>query len=932
MSEQKFPRIPSATYRLQFHAGFTVRDALEILDYLNDLGITDVYSSPYFQASPTSTHGYDVADHNRLNPAVGDASDFHAFSQGLKARSMGQVLDFVPNHMGIGESLNAWWLETLEDGIASPYARYFDIDWQSGKEALNDRVLLPILGDRYGKVLENDEFHLTFQDGAFVLHYYETRLPINPRTYPLILRAALSRLEGEDLDLMREVIAMFGALGRGNSEPDAKQLAKRRLSEIATRPNIRQAIDEAVKSFAGTKGEPASYDALHDLLEGQYYRLSYWRVAAEEINYRRFFDINTLAAIRIEIPEVFEAAHQLVFELLAKGAVTGLRIDHIDGLWNPREYVQRLQDRVRKMSETGTDKPLYLVVEKILEVAREELPPDWPVYGTTGYEFANQAVQVLVNTRNQKAFDRLYSRFIDEDLIYTDLVYAKKKLTMDILLRSEVSALGRRLNELSELHRDFRDLTQNTLTSAVEEVIACFPVYRTYTSEDGVVSALDEKVILRAIVAARRRNPSIEKAVFDFLRGVLLLKLPERLTEEQRKAHVDFVMRFQQCSGPVMAKGLEDTTFYIYNRLVALNEVGGNPGMFGISVEEFHRMNQERAAHWPHCMLATSTHDTKRSEDARMRLVALSEIPEDWNAAIRAWSRMNRKQRTKIDDLVAPSPNEEYLLYQALVGIWPAGEFDDSQREGMVSRVQEYMTKALKEAKVNSSWTEPNAAWEETVMQFISAILDPGKSQEFLASFSAFTNRLARLGAWNSLTQTILKCTSPGVPDFYQGTELMDLSLVDPDNRRPVDYTLRRKLLDEVSREHPTNLLSQVEDGRMKLFAIRSLLRFRRDHQSLFAEGDYQPLEVEGPLRERVIAYRRTHKDGEMIICVPRFFSSLGDVPWGEIWTGNVLSGVSSGTWRNLLTGAELEVSDRLDLASVFSDLPAAVLWKPEAP
>lgn len=928
MSEQQIPRIPSATYRLQFHAGFTFRDALEILDYLEELGISDIYSSPYFQASPTSTHGYDVADHNRLNPAVGDASDFQAFTRGLKERSMGQVLDFVPNHMGIGESLNTWWLETLEDGIASPYARYFDIDWQSGKEALADRVLLPILGDRYGRVLENDEFRLSFHEGAFDLHYYDTRLPINPRTYPLILRGSLRALEGEDLDLMREVIAMFGSLGRTAGESGTKQKAKRRLSEIAERPQIRQSIDLALTSFEGTKGDPVSYDALHELLEGQYYRLSYWRVAAEEINYRRFFDINTLAAIRIEIPEVFEAAHHLVFELLAKGAVTGLRIDHIDGLWNPREYVQRLQDRVGRMMATDQEKPLYLVVEKILEVAREELPGDWPIHGTTGYEFANQAVQVLVDSRNQKAFDRLYSRFIDEDMVYSDLVYAKKKLAMDVLLRSEVSTLGRRLNELSELHRDFRDLTLNTLTHAVEEVIACFPVYRTYIREDGVVSPEDEKVILRAIVAARRRNPSIEKAVFDFLRGILLLKLPERLTDEQRKAHVDFVMRFQQCSGPVMAKGLEDTTFYIYNRLVALNEVGGNPGMFGISIEDFHRLNQERAAHWPHCMLATSTHDTKRSEDARMRLVALSEIPEDWNAAIRAWSKVNRRHRTKVDDAVAPSPNEEYLLYQALAGIWPVGGLDDTLREAIVSRLQEYMMKALKEAKVNSSWTEPNAAWEEAVMRFVTAILDPGASKEFLASFSGFISRLARLGAYNSLVQTVLKCTSPGVPDFYQGTEVMDFSLVDPDNRRPVDYSLRRRLLDEVSQAAPADLMSNVDDGRMKLFTIRRLLRFRREQRSVFVDGNYQPLEVHGPLKQRVIAYKRAHEQGELVICVPRFFAALGDSPLGHVWEGNRIEGVGGGTWRNLLTDATMEVDEGLNLGEIFTDLPVAVLWK----
>lgn len=929
MSTRTLPCIPSATYRLQFHAGFTFRDALEILEYLDDLGISDVYSSPYFQASPASTHGYDVADHNRLNPAVGDASDFHAFSQGLKARSMGQILDFVPNHMGIGESLNAWWLETLEDGISSPYSRYFDIDWHSGREALADRVLLPILGDRYGRVLENDEFHLEFQEGAFVLRYYDTCLPINPRTYPLILRASLSGLDGDDLDLMREAIAMFGALGRGNTEPGAKQAAKELLAGIARRPVVGQAITRALQSFEGTKGDPASYDALHELLEGQYYRLSYWRVAAEEINYRRFFDINTLAAIRIEIPEVFEAAHQLVFDLLARGAVTGLRIDHIDGLWNPREYVQRLQERVCRMTGSNQEKPLYLVVEKILEVSREVLPADWPVHGTTGYEFANEAVQVLVDARNQKAFDRLYARFIGEELIYSDLVYAKKKLAMDMLLRSEVAALGRRLDELSELHRDFRDLTRDTLTNAVGEVIACFPVYRTYISEDGAVSPQDERVILRAIVAARRRNPSIEKAVFDFLRGILLLKLTERLTDDQRRAHVDFVMRFQQCSGPVMAKGLEDTTFYIYNRLAALNEVGGNPGMFGMSVEEFHRLNQERAANWPHCLLATSTHDTKRSEDVRMRLAALSEIPEDWNAALRAWAHMNRRHRTKIDDAVAPSPNEEYLLYQTLSGVWPVGEIDAAGREGLVSRVQEYMTKALKEAKVNSSWTEPNAAWEEAVMRFITAILDPGISQEFLASFGRFAARLSRLGGYNSLVQTVLKCTSPGVPDFYQGAELMDFSLVDPDNRRPVDYLLRRQLLEEVKQERAAGLLSDLEGGRLKLFVIRRLLRFRRDHRALFGEGGYQPLEIRGPLRQRVIAYMRSHAEGDLVVCVPRFFAALGDTPWGRTWEGNYADGLPGGVWSDILTDATIEASDTLDLSQAFADLPLAVLWNP---
>lgn len=918
MIDHPHPRIPSSTYRLQFHAGFTFREALEIVNYLKDLGITDIYASPYFQAAPDSTHGYDVADHNRINPAIGDQSDFRALCDKLRENDMGQILDFVPNHMGIGQSLNAWWMEVLEDGLASPYAHYFDIDWHPGKEAMEERVLLPILGDRYGRVLERGEFSLSFVNGAFSLCYFETRLPLRPRSYPRILHKVLAEFgEGRGEEL-RDVIGIL-------SDPASKVQAKARLKEISEAdPEIASAIDRTLRVLEGSPGTPESFDDLHALLEEQVYRLSYWRVAAEEINYRRFFDINTLAAIRVEIPEVFTAAHQLVFELLARGDVTGLRIDHIDGLWDPKAYLLALQECNGKLTGTDDPKGLYLVVEKILDVTGETLPTDWPVHGTTGYEFANQVVQSLTDASSEKPFTRCYERFTGMSSDFATLVYEKKKQTMHNALGSEIAALGRMLDELSEMHRQFRDYTRNVLTNAVREVMACFPVYRTYASDEGILSAEDEKNVLRAVSAARRRNPSTEKAVFDFLRAVLLLRLPEGISEEQREAHCRFVQKFQQCSGPVMAKGLEDTSFYIYNRLAALNEVGGNPGLFGIDVKKFHDLNQARLEATPHCLLATSTHDTKRSEDVRMRMVAISELPKEWRDAVRRWSKLNRKHATKVGDAAAPSRNEEYLLYQILLGAWP---LQASDREGFVERIQHYMTKALKEAKINSSWTEPNEEWESAVSSFVQRILDENLSWDFLSSFQPFAERIARLGALNSLSQTILKCTSPGVPDFYQGTEIWDFSLVDPDNRRPVNYDLRRALLRTLETSTPAELLEDWPSGRIKLAVVRTLLRLRRERADFFRRADYTPIAVTGKFRKNAIAFSRRLEDRELVVIVPRLCGNFDSFPLGEAWEDTAILHDFSGA--DLFTQQTTSQKDgRILLSALFNSLPFAVLIK----
>jgi (1->4)-alpha-D-glucan 1-alpha-D-glucosylmutase len=918
MTNSTHPRIPSSTYRLQFHAGFTFRDALGIVDYLQDLGITDIYSSPYFQAAPDSTHGYDVADHNRINPAIGDQSDFRALCEKLRENHMGQVLDFVPNHMGIGQSLNTWWMEVLEDGLASPFAGYFDIDWHPGKEELEDRVLLPILGDRYGLVLEKGEFSLSFVNGAFSLCYFETRLPLRPRSYPRILRKVLAELGEERGNELREVLGTL-------SDPAAKEQVKARLKEISeANADIASAIDRTLRTLEGSPGVPESFDELHSLLEEQVYRLSYWRVAAEEINYRRFFDINTLAAIRVEIPEVFTAAHQLVFELLARGDVTGLRIDHIDGLWDPRAYLRALQECYGQLVGTNEPMGLYLVVEKILDVTGETLPSDWPVHGTTGYEFANQIVQSLTDSASEQRFTRTYERFTGLSSDFATLVYEKKKQTMQNSLGSEIAALGRMLDEISEMHRQFRDYTRNVLTNAVREVMACFPVYRTYASDDGVFSPEDEKNVLRAISAARRRNPSTEKAVFDFLRAVLLLRLPEGLTDEQREAHFRFVRKFQQCSGPVMAKGLEDTAFYIYNRLAALNEVGGNPGLFGIGVKKFHALNQARLESMPHSLLATSTHDTKRSEDVRMRMVAISEMPIEWRDAVKRWNRLNRKLLGKIGDEPAPSRNEEYLLYQTLLGAWPLAE---ENHEEFVERIQRYMTKALKEAKINSSWTEPNEEWETAVSSFVQRILDKEANAEFLVHFQSFAERVAWLGALNSLSQTLLKCTTPGVPDFYQGTEVWDFSLVDPDNRRPVDYAARRSLLDGIESASPSELLEDWRSGRIKLALIRAMLRFRRENAEFFRNADYTPLAVTGQYKRSIIAFSRRHANREIVVVVPRLCAEFATFPIGEVWGDTAVTHAQGGT--DLLTHRDHSASNsHLRISELFAMLPFAILTR----
>jgi len=923
--------VPSATYRLQFHAGFTFADATEILDYLQALGISDVYSSPYFRSGATSTHGYDVADHNRINPALGGEKGFRAFASGLRARGMGQVLDFVPNHMGISEPINRWWMDVLENGPMSQHEAYFDIEWHPLKQELENKVLLPILGDRYGRVLENGEFHLTLEGGAFFVRYFEAKLPLNPKSYPRILNRVAELLgEGAHVETREELLSISHTL---DSLPESsparpaditwrateKEVSKRRLAHlVAQAPEVAAALAQTLEEFHGRKGEPASFDALDNLLCAQVYRLSYWRVAAEEINYRRFFDVNTLAAIRIEVPEVFAASHELVFKLIEQGDLTGIRIDHIDGLWDPQAYLEALREHT-------SARPVYLIVEKIL-AAHEWLPAHWPVDGTTGYEFACDATGLLMDASTEQKFTALYAEFAEETEL-EDLIYEKKLLITRMALTSEVAALGGMLNRLSETNRHYRDFTLNQLTTAVREAIACFPVYRTYISSRDPVSDEDRLMILRAMRRARRRNPSIDQPVFDFLTRTLLLDLPSDTPPKIWEEHLRFVHKFQQCTGPVMAKGVEDTTFYIYHRFVALNEVGSDPGRFGLAVEEFHSRCVERQRRRPNSLLATSTHDTKRSEDVRARLAALTEFADEWKRLVSRCRAANLECKTDIEGQLAPCTNEEYLLYQTLAGAWPLEPFTPESREEFIQRIQEYMTKALKEAKTHSSWTEPNEEWEKATRDFVARILGADTGRKFLRLFEPFVERLAPFGAINSLAQVVLKCTTPGVPDFYQGCDLWDLSLVDPDNRRPVDFARRQELLKKTERMTPMELLAQWKAGAVKQFVIHHILQFRRAHPDLFRLGTYEPMAVTGTHAARIVAFRRVWQEQQVAVVIPRLTVALGFPAVGRVWKNTTLD-FPPGRWRDAFTEREIPVKDGAAAAEVLGTFPVGCWMK----
>ncbi|HZZ93496.1 MAG TPA: malto-oligosyltrehalose synthase [Usitatibacter sp.] len=938
--------IPRATYRLQLHGEFRFRDATALVPYLARLGVSHVYCSPYLRARPGSKHGYDIVDHDSLNPEIGTREEFEAFVAELERHGMMQLADIVPNHMGVLGADNARWQDLLENGPASVAASFFDIDWHPPSDGLANRVLLPVLGDHYGVELAAGKLVLQFEPerGAFAVHYYVHRLPIDPREYPRILAPAVKALElqGEALahhaQALRSIQEAFSRLPRREEASRAridernldKEVAKRRLAALArSNAAVARAIEEAVSGLNGRPDEPSSFDALHELLEAQAFRVAFWRVASDEINYRRFFDINDLAAIRQENPAVFEATHRFVIGLVNEGKVHGLRIDHPDGLYDPRAYFRSLVE--------ACGKPPYVAIEKIV-APYENMPVEWTVHGTTGYRFANVVNGLFVDPAAEARFSRIYHAFIEDATPYEEIVRRARRLILQTSLASELTTLASRLARIARAERSTRDFTFNTLRAGLTEVLANFPVYRTYIDEQ--VRPDDRRYIDWAVTAARNESRAADASVFDFIHDVLTCDLPARsptLAEEVRH----FARKFQQVSAPVMAKGVEDTAFYRFNRLASLNDVGGDPGEFGFPPGRFHRASANRARHWPHTMLATSTHDNKRSEDVRARINVLSEMPAGWRLQLRKWSRMNEAHRAVVDEVHAPSRNDEYLLYQVLLGSFPPGQPRGADLEQYCERIVAYMRKATREAKVRTSWARVNEPYERATEAFIRAILTERPGNDFLEDFRHACIPVTWLGFLNSLSTTAVKYTSPGVPDCYQGNETWDFSLVDPDNRRPVDYGRRSDLLGEMERfgeAAPEAVLSQLfhrlHDGRAKLYVTWRLLQLRRAREPLFREGGYAALRVTGEKARHAVAFARRRGKEAAITVVPRLMSGLGvepgTLPCGGIWDDARvdLPFLEEGdAVRDAITGRELRVTQGgLALGDVLAWAPVAVL------
>lgn len=875
---------PRATYRLQIHADFTLNDAAQLVDYLADLGISHIYTSPLLQAVTGSNHGYDVVDPTRVNVDVGGHDALDRLTAALQGADLGHILDIVPNHMAITGADNPWWWDVLENGPSSRYATFFDVEWNPSEARQENQVLVPVLGDHYGRVLENGEIQLDFDGKHFVVRYFDNSYPVDPRSLRTVLAAAAEDARSSELAFLADA---YGWLPQPTATD--RHSAQRRYRDQAVlggllrrlaveQPSVLTGINHAVNALN------ADFDALDAFLSEQNYRLSFWRITQGELGYRRFFDINTLIGLRMEDEMVYAETHHLILNWLAEGRLDGLRIDHPDGLRDPARYFQQLHE---------ADPHAWIVIEKILEPG-EDLPSAWPVAATTGYDFLNRVNGLFVDGDAEETFNEIYTRFTGETTDYAAVVRQKKFQVMREVLGSDVARLVSLFEAVCERHRRHRDYTRSQLREAILEVAANLHVYRTYVhAERDEVPERDVLYIDEAIEAAKEHRPDLSADLFDFFRDLLLLRVRGPMATE-------LVMRFQQFTGPVMAKGVEDTAFYNYNRFISLNEVGGNPGHFGVSVDEFHTETAKMADAWPRAMLGSSTHDTKRSEDVRARLNVLSEIPERWAAAVERWAGQTAayKQRD------FPDRNAEYLLYQNMVGAWPIDE----------DRMIRYMEKATREAKVYTSWTNPTPEYEDAIAEFIRSIY---ADEIFIADLAAFVDQIKEAGWINALAQTLIKLTAPGVPDIYQGTELWDFSLVDPDNRRPVDYAQRRRLLAEVEMLSPESIWGRAEEGLPKLWVIRQTLNLRCQHPHWFgAESGYRPLII--PNARNVVAYAR----GEGILVVaPRF-----TLRYRQSWDGASLE-IPSGEWHNPFTGEKYR-SGRVSIADLLARFPVCLLEK----
>ena len=938
MSGRSIPEIPIATYRLQLSRDFTFDQARQTLPYLARLGISHIYCSPFLKARAGSSHGYDVVDYHRINPELGGEEGLDRFARDLERYALGLILDFVPNHMGVGHADNPWWLDVLEWGEASPYSRYFDIDWRSPRRDLDGKLLLPILGASYGAALSAGEIVLRFdsEGGRFDFWYFDHRLPLSPRDYSLVLGplAQAPPIAG-GMQLAEEAFL-------GPADPsyrrDAANAAKETLAAAACDPVMAQKIAAAAASWEGSPGEPDSFTRLHGLLQRQAYRLAHWRAAADEINYRRFFDIEDLAGIRMDRIAVFRDTHELLGRLLARGLLQGLRIDHVDGLADPQRYCRRLHAfaaAIVPRDGSGHRAKPYVIVEKIL--ARDEkLPARWPVSSTTGYDFLAFVNGLFIDAAGFAKLQRHWSRFTGRDIDLNNEIDRCRRLVIDRSFSSELTFLVHHLVDIAEADWFTRDFTRKRLRDALVEIVAAFSIYRTYVTERGVAEA-DRHQIDRAVARAHQgwTGPDIE--ILDFIASLLTLDIAHRNSNHyalKKPAILRFVARFQQYTGAIAAKAIEDTLFYRFVPLASANEVGATPSRSSTSIAEFHISMSERASSWPYSMLASATHDTKRGEDARARLDVLSEIPDEWASRVARWHIYNRGYRGMAGSQPVPSLNDEYLLYQSIVGIWPMAAENilrsNRQLQHLVDRLKAYAVKACREAKLASSWIAPNEAYETALYAFIEGIFSAPEKSPFLDSLLRFLPFVQRAGACNGLTQLVLKSTLPGVPDFYQGTEFWDLSLVDPDNRGPVDFDARDSSLAVIDL---TTARARWREGWLKLWVTQRILALRQRAPHLFRTGSYEPLAVEGAGHDHLLAFQRQSEDGKIIVIAGRLLAAKTGGDPSVLWPGSaflsdtVIYGATSAKWIDQLTGTVIEsCSQGLAAAEALSALPVAVL------
>ena len=940
-------RLPGATYRLQLHglsegpdgtqARFGFREAARVVPYLARLGVSTLYLSPIWQATPGSSHGYDATDHSKVSDELGGEVGLRKLWEVARAHNLSLIADFVPNHMGIASGHNLYWEDVLRHGQASRYAHFFDISWEPLKRALRGKVLLPVLGDQYGQVLERGELTVEYGGGEFGLRYFQRLFPLSPRTVAPILDRAwalceLSPAHDARLDLASLALQAVH-LPRSSTElSDADRssraretaVIKRRLGALSALPAVRRALAQAIAELN------SDLPRLDALIQEQNYRLSYWKVASEQINYRRFFDINDLAALRVEDPRVFDWAHSKLFELIKEGVISGVRLDHTDGLYDPAGYFRTLQERaagVLGLPYTPGDRPLYVVAEKILEPG--ERLPAWPVHGTTGYDFLAQLGGVFVDGAGEDEMSAIYRRFTGDRDSYGQTLHSAKELIQRVSLASEVNVLAEQLERLAEADLRWRDFTLSSLRDVLRAVIAAFPVYRTYVRPGGGRESGDDAKIDRAIQDARKLERELDASLFDFLRSVLTLDTPEESTRER---YADFAFKFQQLTGPVTAKGAEDTAFYRYGRLICLNEVGGDPALFGTPPRTFHAQARERGEHWPGALIGTSTHDTKRGEDTRARIAVLSELPQTWAAYLSFWSRLSRPFEAQLGQtgaqVRAPSHADLMMFFQNALGAWPL----DGNIEGLTERLSAAMLKSAREAKVYTSWAAPDEGYEGALDQALRGLIE---SSEFTGSLTELHRRISPYGAQNGLSQTLIRLSAPGVPDTYQGAEGWNQSLMDPDNRRPVNYTRLNAALKRIEDRHQqgalglaTELLGRYQNGNVKLLVTWAALQARREHPELFAQGRYQALSG----GKHVLAFARQLGSEVAVTAAPRLTWTLTreQTPWalGEVWGSRTLN-LPGGSYRNVITGERFTVrGDKIALAKLLEFFPVALLLR----